>query len=103
MNFRTLKIWNKSNWRNFYSAKWDNLNYLIVHSDGGMNQRNSLTYELQFTNGKILISWNIVIKVLQEQSWGWKHLFDRESVVTEAKIKYLKYFIPDVYHRSILK
>ena len=55
------------NWivRKLYWVEYDDCTYLNVHDDSGMNRRNNVTYDLQCKNGKILMPWNIVIKVLQ--------------------------------------
>ena len=52
--------------------------------------------KLLFTmkNGKILMTWNIAIKLLQVQSKGQYHWFDCKSVVTDTKWNILNILHP---------
>ena len=69
------------------SVEYDDFTYLAVHNNGGMNQQNDVTYDLQSTNSKNLVTWNIVIKYLQVLSIHSQQWFDQEFVVNEKKIR----------------
>ena len=44
----------------FYSFESNDWTYLSVHNDGGMNQRNYGTYDLQWTNGEMMTTIKII-------------------------------------------
>ena len=46
--------------RKFYIVESNECTYLVVHNDGGMNRKNDVTYDLQRTIGKIMITITII-------------------------------------------
>ena len=46
--------------RKLYSVESNKCTYLTVHNDGGNNQQNDVTYDLQYKNGKIMITMTII-------------------------------------------
>ena len=50
--------------RKFYSVESKNCTYLAIHSDVGMNQWKVITYYLQYTNGKIMITITIITALM---------------------------------------
>ena len=46
--------------RKFYEIKSNDCTYLIVQDNGGMNQQNDVTYDLQCTNREIIITITII-------------------------------------------
>ena len=60
MNVNASKIWNKLNRKKISSVKSNNCTYLSVNNNDGMNIRNNETYDLQFKNGKIMMTTTII-------------------------------------------
>ena len=47
-----------------YSVESKNCTYLAVYFGGGMNQQNNKTYDLQFSNDKIITTTTIITKLM---------------------------------------
>ena len=46
--------------RKLYSVKSNDCTYLYVNNDGWTNRQNNVTYDLQCTNGKIMMKITVI-------------------------------------------